>query len=210
MLSKISKKSDNGIGKTLETLLGIRENNQKLADCVYNCMEVEIKAHRSNSGSMITLFTLEPRERYLNDIELMRKYGYIDEKGRQTLKITLTATSYTEQGLKLVTDPNEETISIIDTEENRLWMWYRSDIHIKLGNLCLVSAYSRSGDEIEKFKIESGELLSGLNFNCIFRLIDEGIVKIDLRMHIKSNGTSRNHGTGFRILSWNDLQKFYQ
>ena len=36
------RKSDTGIGKTIEELLGIRENNNKIADCSYQGMEVEI------------------------------------------------------------------------------------------------------------------------------------------------------------------------
>ena len=53
------KESDTGIGKTLETLLGIPENNIGEPDRLYKGLEVEIKAHRSNSNSMAMLFTLK-------------------------------------------------------------------------------------------------------------------------------------------------------
>ena len=56
------RKGDTGIGKTIETLLGIPENNLGEPDCLYNELEVEVKAHRSNSNSMVTLFTLEAIE----------------------------------------------------------------------------------------------------------------------------------------------------
>jgi len=65
------RKGDTGIGKTVEELLGIEENNQGRPDCTYQGKEVEIKCHRMNSNAMITLFTLEPETRHLNDVQLM-------------------------------------------------------------------------------------------------------------------------------------------
>ena len=47
------RKGDTGIGYTLESLLGIKENNVPLADLG----DIELKAYRKDSGSMLTLFT---------------------------------------------------------------------------------------------------------------------------------------------------------
>ncbi len=205
---KSLRKSDTGIGKTIETLLGIPETNQGEPDCLYNGMEVEIKAHRSNSNSMVTLFTLEAGTRNLNDVELMRKYGYINGNGRQALKVTLRPDDFIPQGLKLRIDMTKGTISIIDRESCESWVWTTSDIHLKLHNLCLVFAKSRKNGT-EQFQVESALLLTGLNDHCFFNLVEKGIIKIDLRMHIKPNGTSRNHGTGFRILNLGSLLSCY-
>ena len=55
---KTHRKGDTGIGKTLEDLLGIKENNIPLPDIG----EVaELKAYRRSASSMLTLFTLEPQ-----------------------------------------------------------------------------------------------------------------------------------------------------
>jgi len=49
---------DTGIGKTLEDLLEIKENNIPLCDIGKTA---ELKAYRKDATSMQTLFTLEPR-----------------------------------------------------------------------------------------------------------------------------------------------------
>jgi len=119
---KSNRKNDTGIGKTIEDLLGIPENNLGKPDCVYRGVEVEIKAHRMRSNSMITLFTLEPGVRHLNDVELMRIYGYNDFKGRRALKVTLTTSAYIAQGLMLQVNPQKGTISIIDKLREEVWI----------------------------------------------------------------------------------------
>jgi hypothetical protein len=50
---KSKRRGATGIGYTLEELLGVPENNIALPDLG----EIELKAHRINSTSMITLFT---------------------------------------------------------------------------------------------------------------------------------------------------------
>lgn len=205
-----TRKSDTGIGKTVEDLLGIRENNLGEPDCIYRGHEVEIKGHRIDSNSMITLFTLEPGTRYLHDVELIRKYGYTNGKGRQALKITLTTQAFTPQGLKLRSDAARRTISIVDTSGYEPWIWSIDDIRLKLHNLCIVYADSKKEGTQEYFQVREAVLALGLDEECFFKLVDEGHVKIDLRMHLKPTGGSRNHGTAFRLLRWDDLAGCYK
>jgi len=58
---KTHRKGDTGIGKTLEDLLGIKENNIPLPDIGEIA---ELKAYRRSASSMLTLFTLEPAKRW--------------------------------------------------------------------------------------------------------------------------------------------------
>ena len=53
---KSNRKHNTGIGKTLEDHLGIKENNIALPD--FGVME--LKSQRSNTVSMMTLFTKSP------------------------------------------------------------------------------------------------------------------------------------------------------
>ena len=55
---KTHRSGNTGIGKTLEDLLGIKENNIPLHDITG---VAELKAYRRDAGSMLTLFTLEPQ-----------------------------------------------------------------------------------------------------------------------------------------------------
>ena len=63
-----------GIGKTLEDLLGIVENNIDGPDFG----EYELKSCRINSNSMLTMFTLSPLPRGANTT-LRVNYGYPSE-----------------------------------------------------------------------------------------------------------------------------------
>ncbi len=52
-------KNDGAVGNVLEDLLGIDENNLPIP----NAAECELKAQRSKTNSLITLFHLEPSPR---------------------------------------------------------------------------------------------------------------------------------------------------
>lgn len=68
---KTHRAHDTGIGKTLEDLLGIKENNLKLPDFG----DAELKAVRAGSNSMLTLATKSPEPRGVNR-QLFEKYKY--------------------------------------------------------------------------------------------------------------------------------------
>ena len=65
------RSGNTGIGKTLEDLLDIQENNYQEPDFG----EYELKASRSNSNSMLTLFTKSPLPKGANT-RLRLMYGY--------------------------------------------------------------------------------------------------------------------------------------
>jgi hypothetical protein len=201
------RKGDTGIGKTIEDRLGIRENPLTQPDCTYHGVPVEIKAHRLMTKSMITLFTLEAGVRNLNDIQLMKRYGYENGRGRRALKITLTTSAFTPQRLKLETN---NSITIVDREGRRLWVWTVNDIKLKLHNLCVIYCASKKDKGREYFAVQKAILLTDLNEESFFDLVGSGTIKIDLRMHIKASGASRNHGTAFRIANFDELTRCYQ
>ena len=61
--------NDTGIGKTLEDLLDVKENNLRLPDIG----EIELKAKRIESQSMLTLATKSPEPKGVNRA-LFEKY----------------------------------------------------------------------------------------------------------------------------------------
>ena len=90
---KTHRSGSTGIGKTLEDLLGIQENNASEPDFgVY-----ELKASRSNDSSMLTLFTKSPQPRKVNG-KLLENYGYYSEQyeennGKKVIHSTLSTTN---------------------------------------------------------------------------------------------------------------------
>src|SRR5271155_4103448 len=69
---KSNRKHNTGIGKTLEDYLGIKENNIALPD--FGVME--LKSQRSNTVSMLTLFTKSPEG--ITNGEIRKRFGYPD------------------------------------------------------------------------------------------------------------------------------------
>jgi len=205
-----SRRGDTGVGKTIEDYLGIPENNLGEPDCLYHGLPIEIKGRRLDTSSMITLFTLEPETRHLKDADLIRKYGYRNSRGRPALKVTLTPASFTPQGLKLEIDKEVGSIAIVDRGGYKPWVWTTDDINIKLRNLCVIIARTKKENAREYFMIESADLATELDTTCFFDLVAKGLVKIDLRMHLKPSGVARNHGTAFRLSSYSHLLGCYR
>src|SRR3972149_10769054 len=66
-----------GIGNTIDSLLGLPENNLPIADTA----QWELKTHRIASASLLTLFHMEPEprnEKLVVNI-LLPKYGWPDQ-----------------------------------------------------------------------------------------------------------------------------------
>jgi hypothetical protein len=83
-----------GIGKTLEDMLGIPENNFDEPDFG----EYELKSVRSNATSMLTMFTKSP-EPDRSNVLLCQKYGYasggIYGNDKKVIHSTLSADRFT-------------------------------------------------------------------------------------------------------------------
>jgi hypothetical protein len=65
---KTRRAGNTGVGKTLEDLLGIKENNIPGP----NAHMIELKAARKNASSMLTLFTKSPLPPKANSVLLER------------------------------------------------------------------------------------------------------------------------------------------
>src|SRR3990167_6595567 len=107
--------NDTGIGKTLEDLLEIKENNLRLPDVG----EIELKAKRIDSGSMLTVATKSPLPRGVNKV-LFEKYKYRDKEGHYNLHSTVYGSKFNPQGFK-VTLKNDKLI--LSNRENIEAYW---------------------------------------------------------------------------------------
>jgi len=188
-----------GIGKTLEDLLGIPENNSGEPDFgVY-----ELKAARLNSSSMLTLFTLAPQPPKANGV-LLQKYGYIRD-GKRVLRTTLS----TDRFAKLPSNHTLKVSFVGDTMyfESNL---QREDIFYKetalleamrrkyAGELVYAYAERKGSKKDEYFKFHSA-YTAKMNYDTFLHLLKEGIIKVDLRLGLYPDGRTHDHGTGFRI-----------
>lgn len=206
---KTHRNGQTGIGKTLEDLLDITENNIQGPDFG----EYELKSGRKNSHSMLTLITKSPDTRSANT-KMLLLYGYssdaYDNDGK-VLHEALNAVSFTtieNTGHKLKVTPIDDKIYIED--ENGLTdIFWSIDIlerrlTKKFGNKFIyVKADSRGKGDNEEFLYETAYLVEGFSSNHIIELIRTGAIYVDLRIgqyHSgKNNGKTHDHGTGLRI-----------
>lgn len=188
------RRGPTGIGQTLEQLLGLSENNIALPDL----HEVELKAHRIGSSSMITLFTFNRKAWKMKPLEAIRKYGTPDINGRMGLYFTMSPKP-TGTGLFLHTENENISVRHISGEVIAEWLLdsLAQQFIKKLPGLVLVSALSEMRGDIEWFNFTRAQILTETSPEIIREQILAGNVLVDLRLHDK--GTSaRNHGTGFR------------
>jgi hypothetical protein len=110
--------NDGAVGNTLEDLLGIPENNLPIP----NAAEWELKAQRSSTSSLLTLFHMEPSPRAMKIVSdiLLLKYGwdsaeagkkYPDEE--KSFRGTLNARKFSDRGFKVQVNDNERRIEIV-------------------------------------------------------------------------------------------------
>lgn len=199
-----------GIGKTLEDLLGIDENNIQGPDFG----QYELKSMRKNANSMLTLITKSPDEPAGANTQLRLNYGYSSsayDNDEKVLHSTLSATRFTpiaNTGHSLKVSCTEERINIINENYEVVASWLIDNLKAvmdrKLSDqFVFVRASSRGTGVNEEFLYKEAYLLDGFNSQSIIDLINEGQIFVDLRIGQYHSGPNRgkthDHGTGFRI-----------
>jgi hypothetical protein len=192
---KSTRRGPTGVGHTFETLLGLKEDNIALPDLG----EVEVKARRAGSGSMVTLFTLDRGCWKVKQHPAIKKYGTPDENGRLGMYFTM---SRTPNGSGLFVDIDDEAISVNHVADGTLAAWSLEKLAQrfmkKFPALIVVSALSEFRDDgHEYFHYTQAQFLKGTSAEILGTQIAEGNVLLDLRLHDKGT-CARNHGTGFR------------
>lgn len=198
---KTHRKGDTGIGKTLEDLLGIKENNIPLPDIG----EVaELKAYRKNATSMLTLFTLEPRPKGGDrDRTLLDNFGYSKRENKRSKELhsTLSCKRYNNQGLKLKVE--KDKVRVVGRGKRLNIYWDMKDLErkfeAKLPALVYALADSKEVKGVEHFHFNEAYFLEGFDFAHFKNMVKKDAIVVDFRMYYRPNGSVRNHGTGFRV-----------
>jgi hypothetical protein len=195
-----------GIGKTLETLLDIDENNIPLPDFG----EIELKATRTNSQSMITLFTFNNKAWKMDPLKAVKQYGSKDKNGRLGLYYTM---SIKPNGAGLFLHVDDDNVEVRHIDGTVVVSWQLKSIEEKfeekVKSVLLVKAKSEMRGDDEYFHYDRAKLLTGGTTKEILKskFEDEQLL-VDLRLHDKGT-MARNHGTGFRVYE-RDLEDLYE
>ena len=205
---KTHREGPTGIGKTLEDLLEIPENNVDGPDFG----DYELKAMRSNATSMLTLFTKTPKPPKVNSV-LLENYGFATENydnDEKVLHTTLDAQGFSPLGktgksLKIKCSPNK--ILIVDDKGNEPAYWNSDELEqaflkkyrYRLVHVFADSSFSTYNKTGEEFKFHTAWELYNFSFENMISLLKDGILKVDIRIGQYPDGRSHDHGTGFRI-----------
>jgi len=190
-----TRRGPTGIGHTLETLLGIKENNIALSDI----KEAELKAHRSSSNNLITLFTFNNKCWVMKPLDAVKKYGSEDRNGRLGLYYTM---SLKPNSAGLFLDISQKEISVKHKSGKIVATWNLQKLTErfmqKIPAMVFVAAFVEERDGKEYFKFYRAQLMQGTSPDLLKNQFREENILVDLRLHDKGT-MARNHGTGFRV-----------
>ena len=197
---KTHRSGNTGIGKTLEDLLGIKENNFPGPDGI----TTELKSARKNSKSMLTLFTKSPDPHGINS-ELLKNFGYPGENGKLHLHSTINALEFNtlkgKTGFKI--EIKDGQINIASKLKNIVPYWKKETLQKsfekKYKELLYVKAESRGTKKNEEFHFNEAWLMKGFDFDNFVKLLKNGEIKVDIRIGQYEDGSPHDHGTGFRV-----------
>jgi len=221
---KSYRSSDTGIGKTLESLLRIEENNDPGPDFG----PIEIKSKRYYSVSYVTLFTQSPTYPKKINLLLKEKYGFPDSefphiKCLRTSFFTYFNTFKNKWGFRFRPDDSERRlyIEIKDLESDKIedtLIYYdysvlEERVNEKLNFLAFVQANRRKNNGVEEFKYTNCKLFYKCEFETFLELLKNDKVMYDIRMGVYRSGSNKgkkhDHGSAFRVKKEN-LPSFFK
>lgn len=202
---KTLRPGDTGVGYTLESLLNIKENNDRKADY----KGIEIKSYRSEELKMggsekTNLFLLEPvwTDGIIKQPDRIKKYGYFDDSLDRFAWYSTIKIHSNSHGLAFQVSDSTETLCLLrhslpvayydyNKIEQRLKEKHRETVFI--------AASTRGAGPDEKFHYRALTYCTDASVQSFIPLVESGNIMLEIRMHIKPDGSARNHGSGFRI-----------
>ncbi len=210
-----------GIGKTFEDYVGVVENNEDRPDLA----GYEIKSHREESKSYVTLFTKSPNFPTKANGFLVTRFGtpYEENPSLNRLHTSIFASRFNSYAgrlsFRLINDRpagvirigvyDLATLRLIDDSAGYTYECLDGKLRKKLKNLLYVRAQRRfrAADGVEEFFFNKAEIYSFPSLDRFLRLVDDGLIMYDIRIGSyrsgRNYGKAHDHGSGFRILESN-------
>lgn len=216
---KSNRKNNTGIGKTFEDYIGVVENNLEEPDLA----GFEIKSHRAEAASYVTLFTKAPNFPARANAYLNSRFGtpYEENPNLNKLHTSMFATRFNtysgKYSFRLINDKDMRVLKIgvydinthklIDDRAGYTYECLGKVLRKKLKNLFYVSAERRFSGLTEEFYFNHAEIYTEPSLGKLIELIDKGLIMYDIRIGSYQSGTNygkpHDHGSGFRILEQN-------
>lgn len=189
--------ADTGIGRTVESVLGIPMNDLKTPDY----RGIELKSKRIKSNTIGALFTNPPDwnlSKCKSGREIADRYGY-RRSGfeRNTLQVTVSALRPNAQGLGLVVNWKDEWLEMnhfsLDANESGKYpklhdvsVWTLLHLHERLAEkhheTFWIDVESRIRGNVEEFRVTTIEHTKNPVLQQFDVLLEQGKIKLDLML----------------------------
>jgi hypothetical protein len=198
------REGDTGIGYTFETLLGIRENNDRRAD--FNGIEIKCKSVKEGSAfasGKINLFQQGPV--WLDKRPARERIRAIGKRGSDGLftchsQVTTTANNL---GLALVLHPGGANVDLRRRSEN-LAYWaltaLEERIREKHARAAVVKASARTTTAGRQFRYDEFVYCERPTIERFVTLVRNRNIVFEFLMSERADGSVRNHGYPWRLI----------
>jgi len=200
---KTRRTGDTGVGYTLESLLELKENNSPRGDF----LGMEVKAYRDSEEEFddhekMNLFLKEPQWiDGLKSAERVRQYGYRDPNGRQAWYLSVTC-KVNDAGLQLQVNEQCDSLTLL-RHDQPIGNWSVETLQQRLtekhAHSVFVAAETRGEGKDEEFRYRTVTWCRDASAARLLELVNSGDVIVELRIHLRADGSVRNHGTAFRV-----------
>ena len=192
--------ADTGIGRAVESFLGIPMNSDKTPDY----KGIELKSHRDKrSSNKNVLFTQAPDwdlSAYKSGREIVDKFGYLTPEGEKTYRSTVQCLSPNKQMLYLNVNQLDEHLELqaklSKVEDVAVWrlMKLHERLQIKHHETFWIEVDNRKEDGKEFFQFKQIEHTRNPNVGQFDVLLEQKFITLDLLLcRPKGNGKS-GHG----------------
>lgn len=179
-------KADTGIGRTIETFLGIKMNSDRTPDY----KGIELKSHREKRSSRKNvLFTQTPDwdiSTLKSGKEIVAKYGYLTEEGKLTYQNTVQCTPPNSQMLFLNVNQLKEQLEL-QAKRNRIEdvaVWRLMKLHERLltkhKETFWIEVINEIYDGKEFFMYKQIEHTRNPNIGQFDVLLEQNLITVDL------------------------------
>ena len=206
------READNGVGFTFETLIGLKENNSKEAD--YKGIEIKCKQRKeSGTGSTKTnLFQQGPTWLYGNDAkERIALLGYKKNDGLLACHSQVTV-QMNNLGLKL-TAQNRDSRVLLNKQATEVAFWPYKLLQDRLiekhSRAAFIKADVKKVKDISQFNYRDLIYCERPSIERFMDLVCDKKIVFEFIMSEKPNGSIRNHGYPWRLVSDSLLDKLF-
>lgn len=189
--------ADTGIGRTIESVLGIPMNDSKKPDY----KGIELKSKRLKSSTKSVLFTNQPNwnlSKCKNGREIVDKYGYwVPDALRKTLQVTVSALKPNPQGLALNVNWSDNWLEANAYETkvkadgtyrkiDDVAVWTLFGLHERLAEkhheTFWIDVQTRIRQNTEEFRVATIEHTKNPILSQFDILLEQGRIKLDLML----------------------------